>query len=55
MTDNVNPFLRISDDLCLICCEPLGNDSSVITKVGWKSIKNHARAWNDIQLKSHYL
>ena len=51
MTDNVNPFLRISDDLCLICCEPLGNDSSVITKAGWNSIKNHARAWNDIPLK----
>ena len=51
MSEKVNPFLRISDDLCLICDEPLGNDSSLITKAGWTSLKNHAKAWNDVPLE----
>ena len=50
MSEKVDPFLKASDDLCLICNEPLGNDYSVITKPGWPSIKAHAKAWNDVPL-----
>ena len=51
MSGNLDPYLYLNDELCLICGEGLGNDASTISREGWPKIQSLAKEWSLLPIK----
>ena len=51
MSGNLDPYLYLNDELCLIYGEGLGNDASTISREGWPKIQSLAKEWSLLQIK----